>query len=174
MKKTTNTTQRKEKPDRNVSVLFQRSFEHYRNMEAEKLAQELITDAVTDETILSISTLLLRHQIEREEFRRLIAKYPVLDRAKRIIMLAIGERRELGGLTRKFDTGIVLYSMPFYDTDWKELTEWKAKLTHKENTDQTIRIITEPIPTSELVPERKLKGESNDENGDCEGQDPLP
>lgn len=51
-----------------------------------------------------------------------------LSHAHAFAMRVLAERREAGAIRKKFDSGLVSYTMPHYDKKWKELVEWREGL----------------------------------------------
>ena len=76
--------------------------------------------------------------------------------AYRAALQIIGDRREVGGLKKKLDPGMISTTMPHYDQDWKDLAEWRSKLTKDEQEGKgNVTIVMEKFPNSDLVPEKK-------------------
>lgn len=112
-----------------------------------KLAEELATWAKEDDTALKIDTFLIWQGISWESFTRWVERSDELKRALAFARMCIGERRELGGLRKIYDTSMIMRSMPMYDKHWKDLTEWYSKL--KEGSDaqgSTIHVHMDKIP----------------------------
>lgn len=81
------------------------------------------------------------------------------DFAKQII----GTRREIGALNKKFDTNVVMFTMPMYSKSWKELEEWRSSLKVKELEKagkQTITVVMEKVQSTEFVPKKKQEKEN--------------
>lgn len=94
----------------------------------EKLAADLCQWALHDEEALKLNTFFAErgiHQHTAEVWRKRNKK---LDSAYSFAKQCIGDRREMGGLKRKLDSGMVSTTMAHYDSDWKALAEWRAKL----------------------------------------------
>lgn len=91
------------------------------------MAQDLIEWADKD-TSLIFRSFLNNRKISRNHFYRWRDKEPLLAEAHEYALEKIAERRELGGLTKSLDTGMVMYSMPMYCKEWKDSAEWRSKL----------------------------------------------
>lgn len=74
------------------------------------------------------------------------------------ILQILGNRRELLGLKRKMDPGMVMFTMPHYDKDWKELVEWRTKIKQEngEKSDK-IEVYIDNFPQTPVVPPKKEK-----------------
>jgi len=44
-------------------------------------------------------------------------------------LLNLADRREVGAINRVYDSSIITKSMAFYDPEWKEAEEWRAKIS---------------------------------------------
>lgn len=64
-----------------------------------------------------------------------------LAEAHKFALEVIGTRRELGGLHKELDSGIVKHTMPHYDSDWKELEKWRSSLRISENESEKEKIV---------------------------------
>lgn len=68
-------------------------------------------------------------------------KYPEIDEAHTFAMEQFADKREKGGLTRKYDPTFAWNSLARYDDEWKDYMEWKAKMTQEgKPKDITIRL----------------------------------
>lgn len=126
----------------------------------ERLRENAIKWAIFDDKALKIKQFLILNGITQSTWDRWRNKHTEIQEAHEIMLMAIGNRREEGLLTRKFDNGSTMFTMPHYDDDWKKLCEWRAKLAQKENAVSGSQIVViEKAPSSPLVPERKTEGE---------------
>ena len=87
--------------------------------------------AADNDEALTIHGFYLEKGLCPETYKKLVATYPIIGMAHEFAMMAIGDRRERGALTYKYDAKFVMYSMPMYDEEWKKLEEWKANLKHE-------------------------------------------
>lgn len=123
--------------------------------EIERLATDLV-DWSKEETSLRLNDFAPTREIARSTFWAWVEKWPILKEAVEDARLTIAGRREIGGLTGKYNAGLISHSMYIYDKDWKEMYEWKAKLAKKEDDKPTTIVVQMPsIPQSNLVPEKK-------------------
>lgn len=128
----------------------------------ERLAVELCDWAMNNENALKISQFYVKHGIQRSDYLRWMERCPALKIAHEMGKEAIGNRREIAGLTKKFDAGLVAFSMPHYDPEWRENIEWRSSMKAKEAAEQnneTKIVIMERIPDSPLVPQKPGKEE---------------
>lgn len=125
----------------------------------EKLAIKLLHWAKTNDNALIIGQFYLYEDICSADYYRWLDKFPVLRKAHEDALEFIGMRRELGGLGKKLDCGMVSYTAAHYDKRcWKKLAEWRSKLTKDENVTQGIRVVElTPVPNSDIVPVKKGK-----------------
>ena len=117
------------------------------------LAQELFLWARDNEEAYKMSQFYLERGIHYRDFDRWCQTHEHLKTAKEAALILIGNRREIGGLKRKLDAGIVVKSMCRYDIEWKELAEWYAKLkSDNDNRPETKIIVMEQYnpPTTPL------------------------
>ncbi len=127
----------------------------------DKLAHELMLWAETDPDALKVSQFRLARGIKRSTWQDWCSKFESLREAHEYAKEIIGNRREIGAVQNKFNPGVVSYTMPFYDPEWKEETVRRASLKDGSNEAKTtITVLTNPIPSSPLVPERKKDTES--------------
>ena len=114
-----------------------------------KWARE-IDDAIKLSQFMDLNGIPLRTWQRWEE------KYPAFYDGTRNIISVLGNKRELGLLRRKFDSGSTMFTMPLYDKEWKDLFEWRSKLTQKEVIQAGQQfIVMEKTANSPMVPERK-------------------
>jgi hypothetical protein len=115
----------------------------------DKLAEELVRWAVNDDDALKLSQFYIKHGFYDSDFYNWCARNKNLEIAHKTAMIAIGNRREIGAIKRKYDSGTINTSMSIYDKQWKELAEWKANLNkEKEQVEQKI-IVIERFPESD-------------------------
>lgn len=153
-KKTNNTTSSKTDNTKAITHPFGVGIAHYTKLHADKIANEMIHSAINDENILTITDFLFTKGLYRQQLDTLCEKFPEVAQAKTIAMEAIGNRRERMAIQKKYDTTMIMASMPMFSKEWKELVEWKSKLTKHEEKTQTINVTLEAIPNSTMVPEK--------------------
>jgi hypothetical protein len=122
----------------------------------ERLMGNGVKWARTIEDAIKLSQFMDLNGIPKYTWQRWQDKYEIVANGTKHILMILGNKRELGLLTRKFDPGSTTFTMPHYDEDWKHLFEWRAKLTQKDNvlSGQQI-VVIERAANSPLVPERK-------------------
>lgn len=122
----------------------------------ERLRDNAIKWAISDNNALKIKQFLILNGITPGTWTRWKDKYPEIKEAHEVMLTAIGNRREVGLITRKFDPGSTMKSMIVYDEEWKHIGEWWANLSQKESIGGGQQIVViEKIADSPLVPIRK-------------------
>jgi hypothetical protein len=103
---------------------------------------KIMTDQVlNDEDVLTFTTVLKKNLINWHTWDSWCKKYPFAKEAYTMMRVIIGERREVGGLKRKLDSGMVSYTMAAYDPNWKNLAEWRAKLKQEAETPTEAKVV---------------------------------
>lgn len=128
----------------------------------ERIAAELVNWARNNDDALKIAQFWNDKGINHQDFYRWMEWSPALKSAHEITMSILGTRREIGAIQKKFDTGMISFTMPFYDKNWKDNVEWRSSLKAKEAAEQnneTKIVIMERIPDSPLVPSKPKKEE---------------
>lgn len=128
----------------------------------DRLFQELLDWAESNEDALKITEFFLRKRIGSDTVARFRARDKKYDDAYNHALQLIGNRREIGALKRKLDSGIVAYTMAHYDPSWVKLAEWRAALKKESEGQQgnNITVVMETFPSSELVPQKRISKES--------------
>jgi hypothetical protein len=121
----------------------------------EKIAQQIVVWARDNDDALIIEQFCLEKGITEEVYYNWVAKYPFLSSAHNTAMMFLSHKREIGGLKRKYDPGMVMRTMPIYSNKWKQLAEWQSKLNSDDKTQGKIEVIINAIPDSKIVPEKK-------------------
>lgn len=155
-KKITKNTTESTKATKAITNPFGVGIAHYKQLQAENFANQMIHEAIHNEDMLTITDFLFSKGLYRQQLNTLCEKFPCVAEAKKIAYEAIANRREKEGLRRKLDTQMILASMPMFSEDWKALAEWKAKLTKVEEQKPTVvNVIMEPFntPTGEETTE---------------------
>ena len=123
-----------------------------------RLASELVEWATKDEEAWKVSQFYIAKGVGFNTWREWVDKYPILKDAQDAAKVAIGNRREVGALKNKLSATIASYTMPFYDLEWKSESERLAALKKKEEENRSNFVINlQPVPSSNLVPDRKDK-----------------
>jgi len=131
-----------------------------------RIAQELLDWVSNDVGAYKLSQFRLQRGITRVTWNDWCSKFPRFKEANDAAREIIGNRREIGAMKHDLHYGVVGFTMPFYDPEWKEETVRRAALKEGATGDGkiTITVVTEPIPISPLVPERINREGSNEGN----------
>ncbi len=126
-----------------------------------KLAEELLDWARNDVEAFKLSQFRLHRGIPRDTWKEWVRKYPRFKEANEEAKEMIGNRREIGAMRHELNYGVVGFTMPFYDPEWKEETVRRASLKEGSSGDGKVMItvVTDAVPNSPLVPERKKEEE---------------
>ena len=103
----------------------------------ERLGNDLTQWALLDNS-LTLTSFCRSKGLRRTTFYRWKDKYPELEAAYQFAFEQLGDKREVGGLTRKFDPTFAWNSLPKYDPEWKEFMQWKSNLKQDEGNQQKI------------------------------------
>jgi len=124
------------------------------NTWAEKMARHMIDWAENNEDALTLEAFYRSIGMLSQDFCDIARKYPTLEKALQYTRMVIGDRREHGMITRKFDAGSIAYMMPHYKDTWKEMVAWRSSLKQSEGSSGAIRmqyVVVPEIPSSDLV-----------------------
>lgn len=103
----------------------------------ERLAHELIEWAKKPDSLV-VKDFYNEKHIGVKTFYRWIDKYPEMAAANEYALNRLSSKREIGGLTRKFDPTFAWNSLPKYDPEWREFMQWKSSLKQSEDNQQKI------------------------------------
>lgn len=106
----------------------------------EQLGQQFVKYALEDDNALKAMAFFRAKGYGTDDIRRWKERSIKFASAYELGKEIIGDRREIGGLKKKYDAGMITTSMPIYDREWKEQAEWKANLT-KEKEQPTTKIV---------------------------------
>jgi len=123
----------------------------------DKLAEELYNWAKDDPEALKLSQFYIERGISNPDFERWTETHEKLRMAHDAALIMIGNRRENGTVKNKYNVSIVMPSMPRYDKNWKELSEWRAALraqAEKENRPD-IKLVIENF-NADIEPVKKV------------------
>jgi len=121
------------------------------------LAKDLTNWATHDKNALILKQFFLEKGVSTSDVHRWRKKNKLLDSAIEFAKGAIGARREVGALTRKFDANIVMKTMMNYCDEWKQAEVWRAELKQKqeEKTERNnIQWVLKKFPETNAVPEK--------------------
>lgn len=127
----------------------------------ERLAVEMLEWARTNPNALKIVTFFADKGISAQCYQNWLKKYDFFERAYRQALQLIGARREIGGLKKEYDSGIVRNTMHHFDDQYIKDEEWRAKLRTQasEQDNGTKIVVIERMPETDIVKRKK-----NEEN----------
>lgn len=102
------------------------------NATMQKLVENAILWAKTNPEAIKINQFLEINGIPRRTWDRWCDKYDIIRDCNQDLLMLLGNRREHGLLTRKYEPGSTTRMMTHYDSDWKKNDEWKASLNPKK------------------------------------------
>ncbi len=121
-------------------------------------ALEWVNWAITDDDALTLEGYYIIKGVGSRTVDRWCKRCPELMEAHDYAMMIIGDRREKGAITRKYDSGMIRTTMPMYKAKWKELEEWRAHLSEKIASAGGMRVVElEKFADSDLVPKKEKK-----------------
>lgn len=113
----------------------------------ERIAEELVTWAREDDEALKLSQFYLAKGVPHSTFKKLVNDHPALKIARDSAMQFIGNRREIGALKKKLDSGMISSQMAKYDKSWWTLEEKRAELRartqNKDQGDVTYKVVVD-------------------------------
>jgi hypothetical protein len=101
----------------------------------DRISNELLNWAQNDNDALKLTEFFNKKRIPKSTWEAW-NRYPIFKAARALAVEALGNRREKGAITRKYDATTINVMMPLYDSDWKENVEWRAKLKSESETAQ--------------------------------------
>lgn len=127
--------------------------EHY----FDHIAAEWIDYVKNTDDVLFMGEYRIKKGISRTTFEEWTQRSPNMQIARAFVKEIIAMRREKGALMRKYDAGTVFKMQYKYDSDWKEMEEWRASLKEKVEgpSGSNITVVMERFPNSPLVPEKR-------------------
>jgi|SRR5271155_1362763 len=132
----------------------------------QSLAQKLIAWSFTDDA-LHLSEFHRQSGVPRATFYTWVHRDPELKEALATALDMVGARREVGAITRKFDTSAVWRRLYQFSPEYREAMEFNAKLAKREEMDQggTKIVVIEKMITDPSM-EKYFKG--SEEKKDAE------
>jgi hypothetical protein len=123
-----------------------------------RLGQALVQWALNDDDALTIRQFFDARGIGGSAIGKWQERCPKFRAAYKLAMSAIGTRREIGGIKKKFDSNFVSSSMAHYLKEYKALAEWRSALRQKEETKNDTKVVViERYPSTSEVPHKKEK-----------------
>lgn len=102
-----------------------------------RLADELGQWSLKDDS-LTITSFCKLKGLRRTTVYRWIDQYPDLEAAHKFALEQFADKREIGGLTRKYDPNFAFNSLAKYDPEWREFMQWKANLKQDDGNQQKV------------------------------------
>lgn len=102
----------------------------------DELAVELYDWAMNNEEALKLSSFFTKRGISGDTLKRWKKRSKKLKVAHELAKAAIGERRETGALSRKYESNFIYKTMPLYDKEYKVLEEWRATINRKNEQEE--------------------------------------
>ena len=119
----------------------------------ERLARELVEWARSNPDAIKISQFLEERGIHIRSWSKWCNNYPVLSDARDHAKMILGNRREHGVMTRKYEPSSTNFMMINYDAEWAETMKLKTSLLEKAADSGGPQIVViEKYPESSLVP----------------------
>ena len=101
----------------------------------ERLAQDLIAWATTDDDALRLTQFITKIGIHPRTFDGWSKKHPTLKFAKEAALLIIGDRREIGALKNKYNANVVMKQQHRYNEEWWDSEVKRAELKARTQQD---------------------------------------
>ena len=92
-----------------------------------QFSEDLINWSYQDDAFC-LTQFLRYYGVPENRFYEWVALYPQIKEAHWFAMTSLGDRREVGALTRKLDSGTAGHVMPAYSSTWAAVEERRAKL----------------------------------------------
>lgn len=121
----------------------------------ERVFQEAHEDVIVKGTVLKLTQWFRKKGIPWMTVKRWRDKFSWVEEKYQELLQGVGDNREVGGLTKKLDAGMVQFSMPMYDPDWKQNVEWRSKLKAENDQQGNVTVVMQPIEKSDLVPDKE-------------------
>lgn len=83
--------------------------------------------------------------ISRRTLLRWRNKYPIFDEYYEEGMLNLADRREIGAINKIYDSNIISKSMAFYDPEWLEAEERRAKMADSGGMKSNVTVVMQPF-----------------------------
>ena len=123
----------------------------------DKLGEDLVEWALKNNNALILTQFFLRKGIGSCTLYDWIKRFPDFKRSCEHAKQLIGNRREIGAITRKYEAGMIRTTMRLYSKDWKDLEDLRSDQRQKRDqtvTQNAIQWVMEKFPTTKEVPEK--------------------
>ena len=118
----------------------------------DKICDDLVDWVTREEEALKIKQFIALKGIPYGTWHNWIEKSEKLKMAVEQAKMIIGNRREVGAITRKFDSGNTMFMMPHYDHDWEQMLRLRAEISEKKDGSKGPGwVVLEKMPETELV-----------------------
>ena len=127
----------------------------------DRTCEKLIQFITENPEVIKINDFLEAEGIPFKTWKSWEFRYEFVKDAVANAKMILGNRRERGLVTRKYDSGSISFMMPFYDEAWREMLELRENLKQKRHDEDggTKFIIMEKYPESDKVPKKKESNE---------------
>lgn len=133
--KPTNTTLSKNKKHITEKLLINEEYVHAFMPMMEKVVRRLTEEGYKyfeeNDDALTLQQFYVRERITPRIIETEFKKYPFWVEFIEYAKMIIAMRREYGGLTKKYDSGLVRWTAPLYSAEMRRHVEWQASLKEK-------------------------------------------
>jgi len=99
---------------------------------AERVATEMTKWVEEDPEAFKANQFWRKYHVAREDYMRLVTRYPVLKQAYEYTLMVLGDKRELGaahvGAKKLWEPSVIMPSLGRYDPDLRAYLAWKEHL----------------------------------------------
>lgn len=114
-----------------IGVFF-KDCKEYPEHVVERVGSEMVSWAINDDKALKLSQYATIAQISFETFYYFAKRNKYFASCFKEARRIIGDRREIGCITRKYDSYATMHQMVKYDDSYRKVEEWRSKLKKKE------------------------------------------
>ena len=115
----------------------------------ENLAYKLVEWAQFNEDALTLGEFMEANNLPSWAWEDYQHRSHIFKQAVAFAKQCIGNHREIGGLKRRLDSGMVKWTMPLYAKEWETLQEWYSRQKEDTATQGNITVQMTPIPKLE-------------------------
>lgn len=134
---------------RETETIFKHSLVK-REHDHQQLARELVDYVTNEDTCISILHFLVAHKLVEKTFYDWVDKSPDLRIALDYARQVIGVRRQNKLSSGEHSVAFLPY-LSIYCNEYKKHAEWRASLFQRKDEEPTVRVIIDPIESSEMV-----------------------
>jgi len=123
----------------------------------EKFANDMVHWALNDPDAFKLAQYYRIRGVGGDDMERWTERYPDLKKANSYVLGILGDKREMGGLKKDYDSGMVRTMMPRYDKDWRSIEKWRSLLREQESkaAGGTKFVVMDKFPDSDQVPAKQ-------------------